>query len=40
VESLLAENERLREELHDERERRQALESAREEPSNGWWQLW
>ena len=40
VESLLAENERLREELHDERERRQELEAAREEPSNGWWQLW
>jgi primase-polymerase (primpol)-like protein len=40
VESLLAENERLREELHDERERRQALEAAREEPSDGWWPLW
>jgi primase-polymerase (primpol)-like protein len=37
VESLLAENERLRTELQAERERRQQLEAATEEASSGWW---
>lgn len=37
VESLLAENERLRQELAAERERRHALETAREDDSAGWW---
>lgn len=40
VEVLMTENERLREELDAERERRQALEAAREEASDGWWPLW
>lgn len=39
IESLVAENERLRQALHDERERRQELEAAREDPSDGWWPL-
>ncbi|MFC7324159.1 hypothetical protein ACFQMF_06135 [Halorubrum rutilum] len=41
VETLLAENERLRAELQTERERRQELETAIEESSaDSWWQLW
>ena len=39
VESLLAENERLRQELHDERERRQELEETSEETPDSWWPL-
>ena len=37
IEELLEENERLREELETERQRRRQLEPADEESASGWW---